>query len=253
MADRGRRAMPVGNRLCNDKEVERCQKLHRDRLRNMHSTAHDPRITTLDNSTPASMQMPHLQLKQKKAQLEEERFAQIELENRILLEKMSKIMRQDPGDARSAHGGHHTEQFPFRSTLQLKPGIRIDMTQYPMLDSRNFIAPKSLNREQRLRELKRITSENQAMLRRIQSREPFYDHKKWEEERVRDLQYLKNIRSREVMSLTGRMRAASVPPLTRKDMHAPHTMKEKFPMDDETGDAPEGEPEPEAEPAPAEA
>eukprot|EP00959_Pyramimonas_sp_CCMP1952_P201894 4221713-Pyramimonas_sp.AAC.1 len=111
MADRGRRAMPVGNRLCNDKEVERCQKLHRDRLRNMHSTAHDPRITTLDNSTPASMQMPHLQLKQKKAQLEEERFAQIELENRILLEKMSKIMRQDPGDARSAHGGHHTEQF----------------------------------------------------------------------------------------------------------------------------------------------
>eukprot|EP00959_Pyramimonas_sp_CCMP1952_P216551 4529422-Pyramimonas_sp.AAC.1 len=91
------------------------------------------------------------------------------------------------------------------------------------------------------------------MLRRIQSREPFYDHKKWEEERVRDLQYLKNIRSREVMSLTGRMRAASVPPLTRKDMHAPHTMKEKFPMDDETGDAPEGEPEPEAEPAPAEA
>lgn len=52
----------------------------------------------------------------------------------MLLEKMSKIMRQDPGDARSCHGGHHTEQFLFRSTLQIKPGIRVDMTQYPMLD-----------------------------------------------------------------------------------------------------------------------
>ena len=59
---------------------------------------------------------------------------QIELENRVLLEKMSKIMRMDPGDARSCHGGHHTEQFPFRSILQIKPGIRVDMTQYPMID-----------------------------------------------------------------------------------------------------------------------
>jgi len=52
----------------------------------------------------------------------------------VLLEKMSKIMRMDPGDARSCHGGHHTEQFPFRSILQIKPGIRVDMTQYPMID-----------------------------------------------------------------------------------------------------------------------
>jgi hypothetical protein len=74
----------------------------------MRSTASDPRVTTLDNSTPASMSMPHLQLKQKKAQLEEERFAQIELENRILLEKMSKIMRQDPGDARCVKPTNHT-------------------------------------------------------------------------------------------------------------------------------------------------
>eukprot|EP00241_Pyramimonas_parkeae_P010770 CAMPEP_0114248658 /NCGR_PEP_ID=MMETSP0058-20121206/13697_1 /TAXON_ID=36894 /ORGANISM="Pyramimonas parkeae, CCMP726" /LENGTH=224 /DNA_ID=CAMNT_0001362093 /DNA_START=367 /DNA_END=1041 /DNA_ORIENTATION=- len=180
----------------------------------MRSTAHDPRMTALDNTTPTTMQMPHLQLKQKKAQLEEERFAQIELENRVLLEKMSKIMRQDPGDARSAHGGHHTEQFPFRSTLQLKPGVRIDMTQYPMLDSRNFVAPKSLNREARLRELQRITAENQAMLRRIQSREPYYDHKKWEDDRAQSLQYLKNIRSREVMSLSTRLRTSSLPPLS---------------------------------------
>ena len=33
------------------------------------------------------------------------------------------------------------------------------------------------------RELKRITKENQSMLQRIQTREPYYNHKKWEEER----------------------------------------------------------------------
>jgi hypothetical protein len=49
------------------------------------------------------------------------------------------------------------------------------------------------------------------MLNRIQSREPFYDHHKWEEERARDVQYLKNIQSREVMHLSDRFK--SLPPI----------------------------------------
>lgn len=206
--------MPVDNRICYERWVEKNQKEHRHRVKYMKFV----RTPALDNTTPSTMGMPHLQLKQKKAQLEEERFAQIERENRVLLEKMSKIMRQDPGDARSCHGGHHTEQFPFRSTLQLKPGIRVDMTQYPMLDSRNFVAPKSLNREARLRELKRITAENQGMLRRIQSRQPYYDHQEWERDRVVQLGYLKNIANREIASLSTRMRSSSaslLPPLTK--------------------------------------
>ena len=44
----------------------------------------------------------------------------IELENRVLLEKMSKIMRQDPTEARSSQGARNSEQFPFRSTLQVR-------------------------------------------------------------------------------------------------------------------------------------
>ena len=51
-----------------------------------------------------------------------------------------------------------------------------------------------------MRELKRIEFENEAMLRRITSRQPFYNHLKWEEERQRDLKYLENIRSREISS-----------------------------------------------------
>jgi len=53
------------------------QQNHRDRIKNMKSTCHDPRMIQLDNSCPATLQMPHLQLKQKKAQMEEERFAKV--------------------------------------------------------------------------------------------------------------------------------------------------------------------------------
>lgn len=38
----------------------------------------------------------------------------------------------------------------------------------------------SLNKAYRKRELQRITAENQAILRRIQQREPVYNHFQWE-------------------------------------------------------------------------
>ena len=72
---------------------------------------------------------------------------------------------------------------------------------YPVIDSRNYAPSKSLNRDKRLRELQRITEENQKMLQRIQSRRPFYDHNRWDEQHKRDLKYLENIRSRELLMI----------------------------------------------------
>lgn len=87
----------------------------------------------------------HLHLKLKKLQLEEERLAVIERDNRILLEKMSSIMRTSG-----------------------------------KVDNRNSYDRKSLNRQRRLRELLRIARENQDILKRITSSRPQYDHVKWE-------------------------------------------------------------------------
>mmetsp|Transcript_39159 Transcript_39159/g.97000 ORF Transcript_39159/g.97000 Transcript_39159/m.97000 type:complete len:255 (-) Transcript_39159:278-1042(-) len=214
MADRGRKALPVDNRLCNDKWVERCQRIHRQKLSEMQSTAADPRLKTLDNRTPHTMHMTHLTNRLKKQQLEEERFQQIELENKVLLGKMSKIMGLNAMADRSSQGGNSKAQFPFRSTLQLKPGMRIDMGQYPVIDTRNYYPSKSLNRDYRVRELRRITEQNQQMLTRIQTREPYYDHNKWDAQRQQDLKYLENIKSREVMSISQTFKKqASLPPL----------------------------------------
>jgi hypothetical protein len=43
---------------------------------------------------------------------------------------------------------------------------------------------KSLNREARKRELLKITMENQAILKRLQDKQPNYNVNKWEEEEM---------------------------------------------------------------------
>lgn len=111
----------------------------------------------IDNKPPKRHN--HLRKNMKREQMMEERFAQIERENRLLLEKMSYIMQRDTLDNKCS---------------ALKYG-------------------RSLNKAFRKRELQRITHENQAILRRIQAREPNYNHLDWEESRRKNEQYLKNI------------------------------------------------------------
>lgn len=102
----------------------------------------------------------HLHLKLKKLQLEEERLATIERDNRILLEKMAYIMR--------TRG---------------------------RVDNRNDYEYKSLNREKRMRELIRVTQENQSILQRILNRKPEYNHKMWQEDWEEKEKHLDNISS----------------------------------------------------------
>lgn len=45
----------------------------------------------------------------------------------------------------------------------------------------------SLNRDSRRKELRRITDENMRILRRIQSVAPRLDHRKWEEDRMKQV------------------------------------------------------------------
>lgn len=92
--------------------------------------------------------------------MKEDRYAEIERGNRILLEKMSTIMQ----------------------------GEKLDNKNQSIAYSH------SLNKGQRKRELQRITSENQAILRRIQMREPTYDHLQWEEDAKKNERYAANIR-----------------------------------------------------------
>lgn len=115
------------------------KKRHDTTYYNEHRRLVDSAPAMVDTSPPQTYM--HLHLKLKKMQLEEERLATIERDNRILLEKMSYIMR---GPAR--------------------------------IDSQNFYQQKSLNTTKRNREQIRIANENQKMVRRITNKKPLYDH-----------------------------------------------------------------------------
>ncbi len=80
----------------------------------------------------------------------EARFTEIERDNRILLERMSAIMKYGRGN---------------------RPSTQHAKTQSP---------PKSLNNDKRKHSLMRITLENQLFLKRLQGTESYYDTSKWE-------------------------------------------------------------------------
>uniref|UniRef100_K3WRK6 Cilia- and flagella-associated protein 97 n=1 Tax=Globisporangium ultimum (strain ATCC 200006 / CBS 805.95 / DAOM BR144) TaxID=431595 RepID=K3WRK6_GLOUD len=148
--DRGRKAIPTLNKHTDSKYYQKCQEIHRSKLNTIKSS--------IDNSEPH--RPTHLKKNLKKEQMKEERYAEIERENRILLEKMSHIMQNE--------------------TLDNK--------------NQSIVYSHSLNKGLRKRELQKITSENQAILRRIQMREPTYDHVQWEEEAKKNERYAANIR-----------------------------------------------------------
>ena len=157
--DRGRKALPTLNKHTDKRYVERCQDIHARKLNSIKSH--------IDTSAPPRRN--HLRKNLKKEQMMEERFAKIERENRILLEKMSHIMENNTLD--NANG------------------------------SRKYA--HSLNKEQRKRELAKITMENQSILRRIQQREPTYDHFLWEEEARKNATYAENVREFKTGTLEG--------------------------------------------------
>lgn len=123
--------------------------------------AHRERLKTMrpaiDNKPPKKPS--HLTNNKKREAQMEERFLKIERENKLLLEKMSYIMSQKALDNKSEAASK----------------------------------VKSLNKTFRKKELQRITEENQKILRRIQERQPYYNHAQWEEERKLQEQYVKNI------------------------------------------------------------
>jgi hypothetical protein len=82
------------------------------------------------------------------------RYNEIDRENKMLLNKMTKIMEKTNG----LFGN---------------------------------IEKRSLNKENRKKELLRITMENQAILRRLQEKQSNYNVIKWEEQRMENEQLIK--------------------------------------------------------------
>jgi E3 ubiquitin-protein ligase TRIP12 len=143
------RSIPVVNKACVERVRKREHDMHRQRIKSMR-----PQV---DTTVPTVCHLDHLRNNLKREQLLEERYYEIDRENRILLQKMSDIMRNASYSADRAKSG-----------------------------------PPSLNRDSRKMELMRITQENQAILKRIQQAQPVYNHVAWEDSYRRSGSYLRN-------------------------------------------------------------
>jgi len=149
------RAIPVGNKICSRRVQQREQDMHRERIRNMKST--------VDTRTPTVATLEHVKVNLKKEQMMEDRYTEIDRDNRILLKKMTDIMKQQNNTT-------------------------------PVVTPRAPASggPVSLNKDARKKELLRITRENQSILKRIQQAQPVYNHVEWEDEHRKNSNYLRN-------------------------------------------------------------
>mmetsp|Transcript_19195 Transcript_19195/g.57645 ORF Transcript_19195/g.57645 Transcript_19195/m.57645 type:complete len:223 (-) Transcript_19195:198-866(-) len=138
-----------------------CNRLVAER---METNRHDKHLRALEGTrgmvdTKAPKEHVHLKSKPKTRKLQEDRAAEIQLENRILLQKMLNI------DTKPSQVSSDTS-------------------------NRERVQPRSLHGEAKRRELDRITLENRGLLHRLQTAKASIDPRGWEDEEV-DRQALK--------------------------------------------------------------
>lgn len=143
---------PVSNRICGRAWQVNAHEKHLKRKNTLKSF--------IDTTAPPVY--PHLINRSKKEQMLEEKYSRIEYENRLLLKKMSEIMRP-------------------------KPAPRDDVFRV-----------RSLNCVARRKELQRIMDENQSILKRINTRKPNYSREEWAAHSNSHHAYLSNLREKTV-------------------------------------------------------
>jgi len=138
--DRGRvGSLVVASKSGARKEWEKQHEAHRDRIKKVKPAT--------DMTMPMTATMDHIRNNLKKEQLLEGRYMEIDRENRILLRKMSDMMKKpNPYSGKEKGGGN-----------------------------------VSLNKDTRKQSLLAITKENQRLLKSIQDVQPVYNVKAWDE------------------------------------------------------------------------
>lgn len=178
----------MGSRRCAEKVWRKNHDLHRSKVSNSRSV--------VDVSAPAITNMEHLRNNLKKERLLEDRYVEIDRENKVLLNKISEVMRQ--------------------------PSI---FSEAPSEKSSKVPACLS-NRSGRKAELSRITMENARLLKAIRQTQPVYSAKKWEDNFKKSEVLLRNCSSYPVITRLPRVRSEpsvlrQIPPELAEDTADP--------------------------------
>ncbi|KAJ3410099.1 hypothetical protein HDU80_003585 [Chytriomyces hyalinus] len=147
---------PTCNMILAKRWEEKCMQQHHKRLKQAKPS--------IDNLKPRAY--PHLEMRLKGVQIEEERLHDIERKNHILLDRISFQML-NPSEVSSLH-------------------VRLEED-----NTRALISDAVDHR--RKREKEKITKENSLILQRIEDKSPNYNRCDWSNERRKNLEHLANI------------------------------------------------------------
>ncbi|KAJ3236172.1 hypothetical protein HDU81_011104 [Chytriomyces hyalinus] len=147
---------PTCNMILAKRWEEKCMQQHHQRLKQAKPS--------IDNLKPRAY--PHLEMRLKGVQIEEERLHDIERKNHILLDRISFQML-NPSEVSSLH-------------------VRLEED-----NTRALISDAVDHR--RKREKEKITKENSLILQRIEDKSPNYNRCDWSNERRKNLEHLANI------------------------------------------------------------
>lgn len=166
----GNKELPIGSRLTHQKWVDHCSDLHRHRLATMRPTIDNKWSTKAGSNQPS---YPHLTSNAKKAQVAGDRQAERELENYMLLSKLSKCALACRTRAQRTRA--HTQPATHPRVALCRTRARRIMQREPLNAQRsvNTGAPVYvLHATQRYNELKRVHAENLKLVHRIQAKRP---------------------------------------------------------------------------------
>ncbi|KAI9103748.1 KIAA1430-like protein-domain-containing protein [Phlyctochytrium arcticum] len=133
-----------------------------DRARQMHLRKLKDAKSTIDNRPPKVY--PHLEMRLKKLQVEQERLYEIERTNHILLDRIAFQLVESPAQVSDLENAR-----------------------------KDPVPPPSLHGPKRKRDLKRIAVQNETILQRIEDRPPTYPRQQFFSSRCQNLVYLRNI------------------------------------------------------------
>lgn len=169
------RDLPVSSRAAHQRWVDHCYELHRSRLREV-----GPRIdhTWQGNKGKAGPRptYAHLRFNAKRAQREGELQAERELENYVLLSKLSKYGVAQAG--RTPRSRPHRARRPWcascrilqREPLEVRNNPYVGIHAQPSTTSKG--KRQGLNSASRQQELRKIHEDNLRLVHRIQARKP---------------------------------------------------------------------------------
>lgn len=124
----------------------------------------------------------------------EERFTEIERENRILMVKLASIIKRDHNNCKSIFYCHLTCDVASRKSLTNRSNsLRNHSPSNSFSNDKPYFYQKSLNYGKRVREYNHILAENEVLLQRLQRKNSTFDVTKWDKDDKERQKKMKNL------------------------------------------------------------